>query len=197
MVRDRRHIRLCTTPMARDRRHPTRMKYGLDDVCWPFDNRGRMWPKFPDIRLAIEGKDRKTWTRNMTRAGIKPWSSAWKVTMVSRKLGRIYTIMRNVRRGMFAEKCEYRYPYIKKHHYTLLALFRVFGTYPRIVVCFFFYFNSKINLKIIFRKLMGQLNWYFVCFLYSKSYICSIKFIKFWQLIWQFQNSTKLSPSVP
>ena len=30
-----------------------------------------------------------------------------------------------------------------------------------------------------------------------KSRICSIKIIKLWQLIWQFQNSTKLIPSVP
>ena len=52
-------------------------------------------------------------------------------------------------------------------------------------------------IKNISQKLIDQLNWCFVCNLFSKSNIYSTKIIKFWQLIWQFQNSTKLSPSVP
>ena len=29
------------------------------DIWWPNDNRGRMWSKFPDICLTVEGKSRK------------------------------------------------------------------------------------------------------------------------------------------
>ena len=47
----------------------------------------------------------------------------------------------------------------------------------------------KLIKKLISRKLMDQLNWNFVCFLFSKPDILSIKSIKFWQLIWRFQNA--------
>ena len=30
------------------------MIYGLDDIWWPYDNRGRIWLKFPDICLTVE-----------------------------------------------------------------------------------------------------------------------------------------------
>ena len=30
-----------------------RMVYGLDDIGWPFDNRGRIWPKFPEFVLRL------------------------------------------------------------------------------------------------------------------------------------------------
>ena len=36
-----------------------RMTYGWDERWWPYNNRGRMWPKFPDICLTVEGKLRK------------------------------------------------------------------------------------------------------------------------------------------
>ena len=38
------------------------------------------------------------------------------------------------------------------------------------------------------RKLLDLLNWDFVRSLFSEYNIHSIKIIKFWQLIWQFQN---------
>ena len=44
---------------------------------------------------------------------------------------------------------------------------------------------------------MNQSNWNFICFRFSESNIYSIKIIQFWYSIWKFQNSTKLSPSVP
>ena len=59
-----------------------RMIYCLDDTWWSYDNRGRMWPKFTDICLAIEGKPRKTVNQEMTRPGIEPASAAWGVTML-------------------------------------------------------------------------------------------------------------------
>ena len=55
----------------------------------------------------------------------------------------------------------------------------------------------KLIKKLISRKLIDQLNSNFVCSPFLKSWLCSIKIIRFWQLIWQFQNSTKLGPSVP
>ena len=36
-----------------------RMIYGLDYICWPHDNRGRTWPKFPDICLTVERTPRE------------------------------------------------------------------------------------------------------------------------------------------
>ena len=33
-----------------------RIIYGMDDIQWPYDNRARIWPKFPDICLNVEGK---------------------------------------------------------------------------------------------------------------------------------------------
>ena len=35
-----------------------RMNYGVDDIWWPNDTRGRMWAKFPDICLTVEEKPR-------------------------------------------------------------------------------------------------------------------------------------------
>ena len=43
-------------------------------------------------------------------------------------------------------------------------------------------FTLKL-IKIFSLKLMDQLNWNFVCYLFSKSNIYSIKIIKFWQLM--------------
>ena len=44
---------------------------------------------------------------------------------------------------------------------------------------------------------MDQLNCNFLCSLFSKCNIHNIKIINFWQIIWNFQISTNLSPSVP
>ena len=40
---------------------------------------------------------------------------------------------------------------------------------------------------------MYQLNWSFICCLFSKCRIHRIKIIEFWQLIWKFKKSSKLS----
>ena len=42
----------------------------------------------------------------------------------------------------------------------------------------------------------GPIKLEFLCFLFSKSRIYSTKIIKFWQLIWQFQNSVLLLCSI-
>ena len=47
------------------------------------DNRGRMWPKFPDICLTVEGKLRETSTRKLTRLGIEPGPVACEITNVT------------------------------------------------------------------------------------------------------------------
>ena len=56
-----------------------RMIYGLDDTWWPYDNRERMWPKYPDICLYGWGK---TSTSKFTRPGIEFRPAAWELTML-------------------------------------------------------------------------------------------------------------------
>ena len=45
------------------------MIHGLDDIRWPYDNRGQMSPKFPDSYLTVEGKPRKNLNPEIEPAG--------------------------------------------------------------------------------------------------------------------------------
>ena len=55
---------------------------GLDDILRPYDNRGQMWSKFPDIFRTVKRKPRKSSTRKLTRPKIEPRPTAWEVTML-------------------------------------------------------------------------------------------------------------------
>ena len=43
--------RSYTKAKVKDRNRPRTDEYGLDESWWPYDIRGRMWSKFPDICL--------------------------------------------------------------------------------------------------------------------------------------------------
>ena len=60
-----------------------RIIYVMDDIWWPYDNRGRMWPKFPDICLTVEEKPRrKNLNQEIDRTWIEPVSSTCKATVL-------------------------------------------------------------------------------------------------------------------
>ena len=56
-----------------------RLIYDSDKIWWPYVKRGRMWHKFPEICLTVEGKPEKTSSKKWTRPGIAPGPSAWEV----------------------------------------------------------------------------------------------------------------------
>ena len=60
--------------------------------------------------------------------------------------------------------------------------------------------HIKNNLKISISRTNRPIEMQFFCALYFQNlriYSRPTKIIKFWPLIWQLQNSTKFSPSVP
>ena len=83
-----------------------RMIYGLDDIWRLYDNRGRMWPKFSDICVTVEGNPRKNLnqetepTGDRTRArcvrsnDVNPRSQRWFCTYLTNYLGNMCTLAR-------------------------------------------------------------------------------------------------------
>ena len=51
-----------------------RMIYGLDDIWWSYEDRGRMRPKFPDICNTVEGKLRKNLNQEIDLTGDRTWA---------------------------------------------------------------------------------------------------------------------------
>ena len=56
--------------------------YSLDDIWWPYDNRGRMWSKFPDICLAVEGRPWKNLNQDTDPTGDRTRARCVAVTML-------------------------------------------------------------------------------------------------------------------
>ena len=68
--------------MVLDRRCPYMDDIWCEWLRWPY-NRRRIWPKFPDICLTVEGKPwNKPQPGNWTRPGIGPTPPAWEETML-------------------------------------------------------------------------------------------------------------------
>ena len=71
----------CTAAKARDCRRSQTDEYDLADMWWPYDTRGRMCPKFPDICLTVEGKPRKNHNQEIYLSGDRTWAP-WEITML-------------------------------------------------------------------------------------------------------------------
>ena len=51
-------------------------------ILWPYDNRGRMWPKFADICLTVEGKPRKKLNQEIDPTEDRTRARCVRVTML-------------------------------------------------------------------------------------------------------------------
>ena len=63
--------RSCATSKVRNRRRPKTDDYDVDDKWCPHDTEGRMWPKFPDICIAVEENRGKTSTKKLSRPEVQ------------------------------------------------------------------------------------------------------------------------------